>query len=92
MAVKVMIPTPLRSYTNQKDAIEVQAENVHKAIDQLVSMYPDLKKHLLDERGNLRSFVNVYVNDEDIRSLKEIRTKIKDGDVLMIVPSIAGGK
>lgn len=91
MAVKVTIPTPLRVYANKKDSAEVTAKTVGEALDAITKEYADLKKHLFTEDGKLRSFVNVYVNDEDIRYLAKENTPTKDGDTISIVPSIAGG-
>ena len=91
MAVKVTIPTPLRAYAGKKDSAEVHAATVGEALGQLTAQYGDLKKHLFTEDGKLRSFVNVYVNDEDIRYLAKENTPTKDGDVVSIIPSIAGG-
>jgi adenylyltransferase/sulfurtransferase len=91
MSVKIMIPTALRSYTGGSDAVAVEARTVSEALKALVETHPDLKKHLFTEEGGLRHFVNVYVNDEDIRYLDKDGTRTKDGDVLSIVPSIAGG-
>jgi molybdopterin converting factor small subunit len=92
MAVKVMIPTPLRAYAGKRDSTEVQAGSVGEALAQLTTQFADLKKHLFTEDGQLRSFVNVYVNDEDIRYLAKEKTVTKDGDTVSIVPSIAGGR
>jgi molybdopterin converting factor small subunit len=91
MAVKVMIPTPLRVYTSKRDSTEVAAGTVGEALSGLTTQFGDLKKHLFTEDGKLRSFVNVYVNDEDIRYLAKEATPTKDGDIISIVPSIAGG-
>ena len=91
MVVKFLIPTPLRAYTANKDAVEVQGNTVDEALKSLYTQYNELKKHILGEDGQLRSFVNIYVNEEDIRVLKKEATSLKNGDVLMIVPSIAGG-
>jgi adenylyltransferase/sulfurtransferase len=91
MAVKVMIPTPLRVYTGKRDSTEVSAKTVGEALSGLTTQFGDLKKHLFTEDGKLRSFVNVYVNDEDIRYLNREATPTKDGDTISIVPSIAGG-
>ncbi|HEY2823395.1 MAG TPA: MoaD/ThiS family protein [Candidatus Acidoferrum sp.] len=91
MAVKVMIPTPLRVYTGKRDSTEVSAGTVGEALSGLTTQFGDLKKHLFTEDGKLRSFVNVYVNDEDIRYLAKEATPTKDGDTISIVPSIAGG-
>ena len=91
MAVRVIIPTPLRVYAEKQDSAEVPAETVGEALGQLTEQYGDLRKHLYTEDGKLRSFVNVYVNDEDIRYLLKENTPTRDGDVVSIIPSIAGG-
>lgn len=91
MAVKVMIPTPLRVFTGEQDSAEFNAATVGEALRHLTAQFGELRKHLFTEEGKLRSFVNVYVNDEDIRYLSKENTAIKDGDTISIVPSIAGG-
>ena len=91
MAVKVMIPTPLRVYAGKRDCAEFTAATVGEALGHLTTQFGDLRKHLFTEEGKLRSFVNVYVNDEDIRYLAKENTPTKDGDTISIVPSIAGG-
>lgn len=91
MSVKVMIPTPLRPHAGGKAAAEFQAKTVAEALSHLTAQYADLKKHLFTEEGSLRSFVNVYVNGEDIRYLAQENTPTKDGDTIKIIPSIAGG-
>ena len=91
MPVKVIIPTPLRQYAGRKDAVEIQATTIAEALSGLTSQYGDLRKHLYNEDGKLRSFVNVYVNDEDIRFLQKDQTPLSDTDIISIVPSIAGG-
>ncbi len=91
MPAKVMIPTPLRQYTGRQDAIEVEGRTVSEVLTNLTARYGDLRKHLYTDDGKLRSFVNVYVNDEDIRYLNKENTGIKENDVVSIVPSIAGG-
>jgi MoaD family protein len=91
MAVRVIIPTPLRAYAGKQASVEVQAETVGEALSGLTSKFGDLKKHLFTEEGKLRSFVNVYVNDEDIRYLQKDQTQVREGDIISIVPSIAGG-
>ena len=91
MAVKVIIPTPLRPYTGKKESVELQAATVGEALLSLTNLFADLKKHLYSDDGRLRSFVNVYVNDEDIRYLRGDQTPLREGDILSIVPSIAGG-
>jgi molybdopterin converting factor small subunit len=92
MAVKVIIPTPLRAYAGRRESTEVQAGSVGGALAQLTTEFAELKRHLFTEQGQLRSFVNVYVNDEDIRYLAKEQTVTKDGDTVSIVPSIAGGR
>jgi molybdopterin converting factor small subunit len=87
---RIHIPTALRPFTGGKASVEVQAERVGEAIDGLVSANPELARHLRDEAGKLRSFVNVYVGDEDIRHLAGLETVLGTADVT-IVPSIAGG-
>jgi molybdopterin converting factor small subunit len=91
MAVKVMIPTPLRQYTGKQDSIELEAKTVGEALADLTSRYADLRRHLYNDEGKIRSFVNIYLNDEDIRYLHKEQTPLNDRDVLSIVPSIAGG-
>jgi adenylyltransferase/sulfurtransferase len=91
MTVKVIIPTPLRPYAGKRDSTEVKAETVGEALRRLTTEFGELRKHLFTEDGKLRSFVNVYVNDEDIRYLDKENTPTKDGDTISIVPSIAGG-
>ena len=89
--MKVLIPTPLRQYADKKDAVDVSAATVGEALSQLTAQHPDLKKHLYTEAGQLRAFVNVYLNDEDIRYLEKDKTPVNPNDTLSIVPSIAGG-
>ena len=89
---KILIPTPLRQYTEKKDSVEVNGSTVGELLISLTSQYGDLRRHLFNDEGKLRSFVNVYVNDEDIRYLSKDATAVKDGDTVSIVPSIAGGR
>jgi MoaD family protein len=91
MANKILIPTPLRPFTDKQEAVEVSGRTVGEVLAQLTTRFGDLKKHLYTEDGKLRSFVNVYVNDEDIRYLQREQTPIKDGDTVSIIPSVAGG-
>ena len=91
MAVKVIIPTPLRQFAGNRDSIELDAKTVAEALAELTTQHGDLRRHLFTEDGKLRSFVNVYLNDEDIRYLQKERTPLHDKDTLSIVPSIAGG-
>ena len=90
--MKVHIPTPLRQYADKKDTIEVPGKTVAEALSGLISQHPELRRHLYAEDGKLRAFVNVYLNDEDIRYLQKEATPVKDSDSISIVPSIAGGK
>jgi MoaD family protein len=91
MAVKIIIPTPLRAYAGKQESVELQAATVGEALQTLANRFEELKKHLYAEDGRLRSFVNVYVNDEDIRHLQKDQTRLREGDTISIVPSIAGG-
>ena len=91
MAVKVLIPTPLRQFTGKQSSIECSAATVGEALGSLTGTFSELKKHLFTDDGKIRSFVNVYLNDEDIRFLNKENTPTKDGDTISIVPSIAGG-
>jgi sulfur-carrier protein len=91
MAVKVMIPTPLRQFTGRQSSIECNAATVGEALGSLTTTFSDLRRHLFTDEGKVRSFVNVYLNDEDIRFLNKENTPTKDGDTISIVPSIAGG-
>ena len=90
-AVKVVIPTPLRPYAGGNPAVEVAGGSVGAALAALLEQYPALKKQLYADDGRLRAFVNVYLNDEDIRYLEKEDTPVKAGDSLAIIPSIAGG-
>ena len=87
----INIPTPLRQYASQKSRIEVDAGTVSEALSHLIANYPDLTRRIFADDGSLRGFVNVYVNDQDIRYLQREATVVKDGDNIYIVPSIAGG-
>ncbi len=91
MAVIVRVPTPLRRITNGQGEVQVSASTIRDAIDKLEEQFPGFKERLIDEKGELRRFVNLYLNDEDIRFLKGLDTELKEGDVLSIVPAIAGG-
>src|SRR5262245_16124330 len=87
----IFIPTALRQYAGGQVSVKVEATQIGEALAQLTAQFPDLQKHLFDAGGKLRSFVNIYVNDEDIRYLQKEDTAIKEGDEISIVPSIAGG-
>ncbi|HYF33566.1 MAG TPA: MoaD/ThiS family protein [Chitinophagaceae bacterium] len=87
----VIIPTPLRKFTNNTAKLQVQADTVEQTVNELTVNFPDLKKHLLDEQGQIRSYVNIFVGDEDIRDLQQAQTPIKENTVISIIPAIAGG-
>ena len=91
MSVTINIPTALRQFTGGNSRVEVEAATAGEALDRLTSQHADLRRHLYDDQNRLRSFVNVYLNDEDVRHQSAGDTPVKDGDTLMIVPSIAGG-
>ena len=91
MGVTVRIPTPLRRMTSGADKVELEVADLSQMIDRLESDYPGFKERLLDEEGELRYFVNIYVNGEDIRFDQGLRTAIKSGDEVSIVPAVAGG-
>ena len=88
---KIHIPTPLRQYAGKQATVEVGAGTVGEALSSLIQKHPDLRRHLYTDEGKLRAFVNVYLNDEDIRYLQKEATAVKDSDSISIVPSIAGG-
>ncbi len=91
MAHRILIPTPLRPFAGKQDVVEVEGTTVGDALKGLVGQYGDLRRHLYNDDGRLRSFVNIYVNDEDIRHLDREQTALKAGDTISIVPSVAGG-
>ncbi len=88
---RILIPTPLRQFTEKNSTVEAPGATVGEVLAALVTRFPDLKKNLYSDEGKLRSFVNVYLNDEDIRYIKKEASSVVDADVLSIVPSIAGG-
>src|SRR5579859_6211251 len=91
MATKILIPTPLRPYTDKKDAVEAEGATVGELLADLTRKHGGLKAHLYNEQGKLRSFVNVYLNDEDIRYMQKEMTPVSPGDTISIIPSVAGG-
>ena len=91
MGVNVRIPGPLRKVTNGEPQVDIDAANVQETIDMLDSRFPGIKERLCDEAGDLRYFVNVYLNGEDVRFLQGLQTATKAGDELSIVPAVAGG-
>ncbi len=92
MTITVRIPTPLRKLTNGSDEVAVDGATIGALIDNLEAAHPGLKERLCDESGEIRRFVNLYLNDEDVRFLQGRDTALKDGDEVSIVPAIAGGK
>ena len=91
MSVKVRIPTPLQKLTRDMAEVEVSAKNIQDLINELNKFYPGIKDRICDDQGNIRRFVNIFLNEEDIRFLKKEITPVKDGDEVSIVPAIAGG-
>ncbi len=92
MSVSVRIPTPLRKLTGGADEVTIDGANVGEVIENLEAAHPGLKERLCDDNGEIRRFVNVYVNDEDVRFMDGRGTALKDGDEVSIVPAIAGGR
>jgi len=92
MPVTVRIPTPLRSITKGSPEVQARGETVADVVEDLERQFPGLRERLIDEAGDLRRFINVYVNEEDIRFLQGKKTALKDGDQVSIVPAIAGGR
>jgi molybdopterin synthase sulfur carrier subunit len=91
MPIKVRVPTALQKMTNNEGEVEVQGSSVEEIIEDMNTRFPGLKERLYDESGEIRRFINVYVNDEDIRFLEGAKTALKDGDEVSIIPAIAGG-
>lgn len=91
MATNIRIPAPLRKLTREQELVEAAGSDIGEILADLEKNYPGLKERICDETGNVRRFVNIFLNDEDIRFLEEKATKVKDGDEISIVPAIAGG-
>ena len=89
---KILIPTPLRQFTAKRDSVTVPGATVGEVLAALTTEFPDLRRQIFNDEGKLRSFVNVYLNDEDIRYLGKDATPAAEGDTLSLVPSIAGGR
>jgi molybdopterin converting factor small subunit len=85
------IPTPLRSYTSGQSEVNVSGSNISEALADLIKQFPTIKPHLFHEDGNLRPFVNLFVGENNIKDLQGVETEIKDGEKIMLIPSIAGG-
>ncbi len=88
---KIIIPTPLRKFTNQTATIQTNGTTVQAAIEELATKFPDLKQHLFDQSGTIRSFIRIFVGDDDIQSLEKEATKVSQHTIISIVPAIAGG-
>src|ERR1700755_1327753 len=88
---KILIPTPLRPYTDKQDAVDASGATVGELLADLTTKHAGLKAHLYNEQGKLRRFVNIYVNDEDIRYLQNERTAVSVNDTVSIIPSVSGG-
>jgi molybdopterin synthase sulfur carrier subunit len=91
VAVKVKIPTPLRALTNNQDLISTQGATVADVVQALEGSFPGMRERILDDGGEIRRFVNLYVNGEDVRFLKGLQTALNEGDEISIVPAVAGG-
>lgn len=87
----VIIPTPLRKFTNNTARLDIKADTIENTVNELTLNFPDLKKHLLDDKGQIRSFVNIFVGNDDIRDLQQGKTPVQADTVISIVPAIAGG-
>jgi adenylyltransferase/sulfurtransferase len=86
------IPTPLRSYTNGQSEVTVKGKTVAEAMNNLTSLYPPLRPHLFNGEGQLRAFVNLYLNEDNVKDLQGVETPLQENDRLMLIPSIAGGR
>lgn len=91
MSIKILIPMPLRQFTDQHDSVCVEGSTVGELLEELTNGNPSLRRHVFSEDGKIRGFVNVYVNNEDIRFLQREQTPVREQDVISIIPSIAGG-
>lgn len=88
---QLIIPTPLRKYTENVSTFQTNCITIEQAMEELITEYPDVKQHLLDANGNIRKFIKIFVGEEDIQSLAGEHTELKDNDIVSIVPAIAGG-
>ncbi len=91
MGVVIEIPSALKQFVNDQDEVEVSGSSVEEVFEALVSEYSEVKANLFDENGKIRNFINVYLNDDDIRYADGLKSKVQDGDTIQIVPSVAGG-
>jgi adenylyltransferase/sulfurtransferase len=92
MAVSILIPTALRSFTDRKSEVSVEGATVGAAIGAFAEAYPDIRQHLYQGDGELRSFINVFVGETNIKNLEGLNTRVADGTTIMLVPAIAGGR
>ncbi len=92
MAITVRIPSPLQKLTKNQEEVKAEGANVKEVIDSLEKQFPGIKARICDEKGNIRKFVNIYVNEEDVRFLQRDKTTVKAGDEVSIIPAIAGGR
>jgi sulfur-carrier protein len=91
MAIPIRIPTPLRKLTQNQEVVEAEGATIRELIESLEQSYPGLKERICDDQDHIRRFVNIFLNDEDVRFLNESETQVKSGDEVSIVPAIAGG-
>ncbi|MDA3038964.1 MAG: MoaD family protein [Actinomycetota bacterium] len=91
MSITVRLPTVLRPQANGQSTVKVEGSNVGEVVNSLVAAYPGLQSNLLDDSGSVRKFVNIYINDEDIRFLDKLQTPVSEGDEVAILPAVAGG-
>ena len=91
MSIRVRVPTPLRKLTGEKGEIEAKGVDISELIEDIEKRYPGLKDRIYDDTGEIRRFINIYVNEEDIRFIDGKKTKVADGDEVSIIPAIAGG-
>jgi molybdopterin converting factor small subunit len=92
MAVTILVPTALRAFTDRKAEVEVEGRTAGEAVAAFAEAYPDIRQHLYDDGGKLRSFINVYVGEKNVKDAAGLETPVPEGEALMIVPAIAGGK
>ncbi|RMI26215.1 MAG: molybdopterin synthase sulfur carrier subunit [Calditrichaeota bacterium] len=89
---RLIIPTPLRKFTGGRPTLEIEGNTVGEVLGNLITAFPDLRPHLLDDRGQLRQFVNIFVGEEDVRTLEAAQTPVTSDTIISIVPAIAGGR
>ena len=92
MAVTVRIPSPLQKMTGNQEEVKAEGGNIKEVIDNLEKQFPGIKERICDEKGKIRKFINIYVNEEDVRFLQRDETTVKAGDEVSIIPAIAGGR